>query len=276
MYDDDPSWCVFLNLLKALYCENPIRIDIAGSAQSIAEITPELLYRTYNTFYNLNNMVLSIAGNFEVDKVLELCDKLLPEAKDIKIENKLPNEPSDVFLKKIEKKLEVSMPTFEIGFKEKPQKDNMRARILSEMLLEIIFGESTQFYQLLYSKGVINSTFGTEVMSGDGYFVNILGGEAPDPELVYDEIVAEIERVKAEGLSRELFENIKKQFYGGRVSSFNTVENVASSALGAYFEGHDAFDALDIISSITFEELCEHFKGQFNEKYSSISVINPM
>ncbi len=276
MYDDDPNWCVFLNLLKALYWENPVRIDIAGSVESIAEITPELLYRTYNTFYNLGNMVLSIAGNFDVDKVLEFCDKLLPEAKEIEIVNKLPNEPSDVFLKKIEKKLEVSMPTFEIGFKETPQSDTMRARILSEMCLEMIFGESTEFYQLLYSKGVINSTFGTEVMSGDGYFVNILGGEAPDPELVYDEIAKEIERVKAEGLSRELFENVRKQFYGSRVSSFNTVENVASSALGAYFEGHDAFDALDIISSLTFEELCAHFKGQFNEKNSSISVINPM
>ncbi len=276
MYDDDPSWCVFLNLLKALYWENPVRIDIAGSTQSIAEITPELLYRTYNTFYNLGNMVLSIAGNFEVDRVLELCDKLLPCAKQIKIENKAANEPDDVFLKKIEKKLEVSMPTFEIGFKETPQSDTMRARLLSEMCLEMIFGESTEFYQSLYSKGVINSTFGTEVMSGDGYFINILGGEAPDPELVYDEIVAEIERVKAEGLSEELFENVKKQFYGGRVSSFNTVENVASSMLSAYFEGHDAFDALDIISSLTFEELCAHFKGQFNEKYSSISVINPM
>ena len=152
----------------------------------------------------------------------------------------------------------------------------MRARLLSEMLLEMIFGESTQFYQSLYSKGVINSTFGTEVMSGDGYFVNILGGEAPDPELAYDEIVNEIERVKAEGLSRDLFENVKKQFYGGRVSSFNTVENVASSALSAYFEGHDAFDALEIISQITFEELCEHFKGQFKAQHSSISVINPM
>ena len=276
MYDDDPSGCVFLNLLKALYWENPVRIDIAGSVESIAEITPELLYRTYNTFYNLGNMVLSIAGNFEVDKVLELCDKLLPDAKQIKIENKAANEPSDVFLKKIEKKLEVSMPSFEIGFKETPQSDTMRARLLSEMCLEMIFGESTEFYQSLYSKGVINSTFGTEVMSGDGYFVNILGGEAPDPELVYDEIVAEIDRVKAEGLSEELFENVKKQFYGGRISSFNTVENVASSALSAYFEGHDAFDALDIISSLTFEELCKHFKGQFNEKYNSISVINPM
>ena len=88
--------------------------------------------------------------------------------------------------------------------------------------------------------------------------------------------MAEIDRVKAEGLSEELFENVKKQFYGGRISSFNTVENVASSALSAYFEGHDAFDALDIISSLTFEELCKHFKGQFNEKYNSISVINPM
>lgn len=276
MYDDDPNWCVFLNLLKALYWENPIRIDIAGSVESIAEITPELLYRTYNTFYNLGNMALSIAGNFEVDKVLELCDKLLPKAEDIKIENQLPREPEDVFLKKIEKKLEVSQPTFEIGFKEKPQGDSMKAHIMSEMLLETIFGESTEFYQNLYSKGVINSTFGTEVMSGNGYFVNLLGGEAPDPELIYDEIVAEIERVKSEGLDRELFETIKKQFYGARVSLFNTVENVASSALGAYFDGHDAFDALDTISQITFEELSEHFKGQFNEKYSSISVINPM
>ncbi|MBQ1262811.1 MAG: insulinase family protein, partial [Oscillospiraceae bacterium] len=146
---------------------------------------------------------------------------------EIKIENQLPREPEDVFLKKIEKKLEVSMPSFEIGFKEKPQSDTMKSHLMSEMLLEMIFGESTQFYQKLYSKGVINSTFGTEVMSGDGYFVNLLGGEAPDPELVYDEIVAEIERVKAEGLSLELFENIKKQFYGARVSSFNTVENVA-------------------------------------------------
>ena len=168
------------------------------------------------------------------------------------------------------------MPVFEIGFKESVQGDIMKARIISEMIMEMLFGESTEFYQSLYNSSVINSTFGTEVMSSDSYFINILGGEAPDPELVYDKITEEIDRAKKEGLNRELFENTKKQFYGGRVALFNSVENVATSMMGAYFEGHDAFDALEIIKGITFEDLCSQFKEQFNEKYSSISVINPM
>lgn len=277
MYDDDPSWCVFLNLLKALYWENPIRIDIAGSVESIAQITPELLYRTYHTFYNLGNMVLSIAGNFEVQKVIELADKLLPVCEKISIENKFPSEPSDVFLKKIEKKLEVAMPLFEIGFKEKPDCENtLKGRIMNEMLLEMIFGESTEFYQSLYSRGIINSTFGSEVMAGDGYLINILGGEAPDPQQVYDEITAEIERLRAEGLNEELFENVKKQFYGDRVSKFNAVENVATAMMNAYFEGYDAFDSLEIIADIKFEDLCERFKDQFNTEHTSISVVTPM
>ncbi len=277
MYDDDPSWCVFLGLLKALFWEHPMRIDIAGTVESIAEITPELLYRTYNTFYNLSNMALSIAGNFDADRVLELCDKILKPCEEITIQNKSVNEPQDVFLKKLEKKLEVSMPVFEIGFKEKPESDNLlKTQLENEILLEMLFGESTDFYERLYNDGVINSTFGCEVMSGDGYLVNVLGGEAPDPERVYDEICAEIKRAKAEGLDRELFEGIKKSFYGARISRFNSVESVASAMLNNYFTGNGAFDALSILSEVKFEDIEERLSKQLLEKYSSISVITPM
>lgn len=277
MYEDDPSWCVFLGLLKALYWENPIRIDIAGSVESIAEITPELLYRTYHTFYNPSNMVLSIAGNFDPDKVLELVDKHLPLCEDITIENIFPKEPDDVFLKKTEKKLEVAMPLFEIGFKEHPDTGNtLRGQIMNEMLLEMMFGESTEFYQRLYNEGVINSTFGFEVMAGEGYLINILGGEAPQPQRVYDEILAEIQRIKTQGLSRELFDEIKKSFYGGRVSRFNTVEHVATSMLANHFAGCDAFDALEIIADLKFEDLEKRLNMQLSEARSSISVVSPI
>ncbi len=276
MYEDDPNWCVFLNLLKALYWENPVRIDIAGTVESIAEITPELLYRTYNTFYNLNNMVLSVAGNFEPDKVLELADKILKNGEDIEIENIFPTEPEDVYLKKIEKQLEVAMPLFEIGFKETPDAENsLKGQIANEMLLDLIFGESTQFYQRLYREGTINSTFGGEVMASEGYLINILGGEAPDPEKVYDEIALEIKRVKEEGLDRELFDEVKKAFYGSKVASLNTVEGVASSMMSAHFAGYDAFDTLKTIAEITFEDLEERLKTQLFEEKSSISVITP-
>lgn len=276
MYEDDPSWCVFLNLLKALYWNNPIKIDIAGTDETISNITPELLYRTYNTFYNLGNMVLSIAGNIDKDEVIKLADKILVKGDDVVIENVVPDEPDDVFLKIIEKDLEVSMPLFEIGFKEKCDSDIMRGRILSEMLLEMLFSESTEFYQRLYNEGLINSTFEYEVLSGNGYHVNLLGGESCDVKKVYDEIANEIERAREEGLDRELFEIVKKQFYGSDVFKHNSVSAVASNMMNSYFEGKDAYDSLEIISSITFEEICECFRNQFNIEHSSISVINPI
>ncbi len=73
MYDDDPQWRVMFNLLEALYHKHPVKVDIAGTVESIAQITPELLYRCYHTFYNLNNMVLCVAGNVELNKVLDLA-----------------------------------------------------------------------------------------------------------------------------------------------------------------------------------------------------------
>ncbi|MEG2203785.1 MAG: pitrilysin family protein, partial [Oscillospiraceae bacterium] len=77
MYEDDPEWRVYFNLLGALYHNHPIRVDIAGTVESISKISAETLYRCHQAFYNLNNMVLSVAGNFEIDTVLAACDRLL-------------------------------------------------------------------------------------------------------------------------------------------------------------------------------------------------------
>ncbi|MCL2694636.1 MAG: insulinase family protein, partial [Oscillospiraceae bacterium] len=93
MMEDDPGWRVFYNGLQAVYHNNPVRIDIGGTVESIAEIDKELLYRCYKTFYNLNNMVLSIAGNFDVEKTLEICDELLKPTPDLGLEAVFPKEP---------------------------------------------------------------------------------------------------------------------------------------------------------------------------------------
>jgi len=72
MYDDNAGWRVFFNMLQGMYHNHPVKIDIAGTVESIAKINADLLYQCYNTFYNLNNMVLSIAGNIDEDKILEI------------------------------------------------------------------------------------------------------------------------------------------------------------------------------------------------------------
>ena len=44
MYDDNPDWRMLFALCGCLYENHPIRSDIAGTVESIAEITPEMLY----------------------------------------------------------------------------------------------------------------------------------------------------------------------------------------------------------------------------------------
>lgn len=86
MYDDSPDWRVMFNMLEGMYRNHPVKIDIAGTVETIAEITAEKLYEVYNVFYNLNNMILCVAGNVTVDGVLKVADKMLKpcEKKEIK------------------------------------------------------------------------------------------------------------------------------------------------------------------------------------------------
>ena len=75
MYRDSPEWIVTANLLQAMYHVHPVRVDIAGTEESIAEIDAALLRRCYDRFYRAQNMVLSVAGCFDEEAVLEAAEK---------------------------------------------------------------------------------------------------------------------------------------------------------------------------------------------------------
>ena len=181
MYNDDGDWRVYFNLLGALYQNHPVRIDIAGTVESISEIDADLLYRCYHTFYNLNNMVLCVAGNFEIDTVLKVADKLLkPAEKKIKIERGTYQEPEQVNKALVEQKLAVATPLFQLGFKGKSKDaaSNLRNQVLDEILADIIAGEASELYSKMYDAGLINSTFSSEIMAGRDYMCSIFSGES--------------------------------------------------------------------------------------------------
>ena len=52
MYDDEPGWQLYMNALDCMYKTNAIKIDIAGTVESISKIDKEVLYKCYNTFYH--------------------------------------------------------------------------------------------------------------------------------------------------------------------------------------------------------------------------------
>ncbi len=278
MYDDNAGWRVFFNMLQGMYHNHPVKIDIAGTVESIAQINADLLYQCYNTFYNLNNMVLSIAGNIDEDKILEMCDKLLKNNGNPELETAFEPEPDTVCQKEVVQQLEIAVPMFNIGFKAKPETgiDALRAEIETNFVLALLANGSSDFYKKLYDEGLINSTFSTEVFSGDGYCCSIFGGESRNPRMVRDRIIEEIERCKKDGFDRELFEGIKKAYYGALIRNLSDAEAIATNMLNSGMEKLSAFDVIEIVADVKFEDMAKRLEKQFNAENVTISIIEPI
>lgn len=277
MYQDEPGWQVLFNLLKCLYQKHPVKIDIAGTVESISHITAGLLYDCYNNFYSLNNMVLCVAGNTTVEEVMNVVDAEVVDKPNIQVERADYGEPAEVVKNREEEQLAVSMPLFALGFKEHwdtPVR-TLKEKLIANFILDYIAGEMSPLYNRLLNEGLINTGFGYEYFTGYGYSTIIFEGESKDPDAVADAIRAEIARVKKEGLQQEEFERILKMSYGKAIMDYNDIDGLANDMVAAHFEGWDLFDDLDIYRNLTRDDVEAQLERELNEEYSAISIIRP-
>lgn len=275
MTNDEPGWASLFTLLKAMYKNHPVSIDIAGTVQSINEITSDLLYECYNAFYNLNNMALAVAGNVTVDDVLAVADKILKPADEMKIERKFEAEPKEVVSRYAEKHLEVARPLFAIGYKEDVgnTRRTLKQSMESEIMLDIIAGRTSCLYEQMMDNGLINTSFNAEYFEGLGYGAHIFSGESENPEKVRQCIDEEIVRLKTEGIDSDEFDRMKKKHYGEFIMGFDDVGSVANYLISDYFNGDGLFDGLSVLESITFEDINRRLKESIDVNNSSMSVI---
>lgn len=275
MYDDSPEWRVMFNLMEALFEKHPLKIDIAGTVDTIAQITADTLYTCYNAFYNLNNMALAIAGNFEVQDVLDLADEILKPAEPMTAQRILVDEPAQVVKHRVEQQLPVATPLFQIGFKAVPKskEENLINQVYDEILLDTIAGEHTALYRSMYDEGIINSTFVGEVMAGRDFAVTLFEGESRDPDKVYEALCGEIRRMQREGIDRDAFERSRRAIYGRYLGMYARVDSVASLMLTTQFGGADMYTVLEAAAGATYEMLTARLLEAFDPERSALSVV---
>lgn len=280
MYDDNPGWRLYFNMLTALYHKHPARIDTAGTVETIAEITPETLYAAYNTFYNLRNMALVVCGNMSPDEVLEVCDEYLKEAPVISPERIFPEEPETVYQKEISQKLSVSMPLFSVGIKDTDQpacgKALAKKQAEFEIILELLFGKASDFYTRLYESGLINSAFSSGYEAHTNFGFGEISGYSNDPDAVYKEILSEIELFKENGFDQEDFERVKRVFYAANIREFNSTDEIANEFIAHVFKGFDMLDYPEVVASVTLEDVTNRFRAAFVEDHIVLSKILPL
>ncbi|HBG1028963.1 TPA: insulinase family protein, partial [Clostridioides difficile] len=273
MYNDDPDWNVYFNCLKAMYVNYPARIDIAGTVDSIYKITKEELYKCYNTFYNPGNMALFVVGDLDVEKVIDVTKKSNNYKVDKlskSIERFYPEEPESVKEKEVIEKFPISMPMFNIGFKDSnvglKGKELLRKEIVTDILVGMLFKKGSKLYEDLYMQGLINENFGAGFSSQVDYAFSIIAGDSKEPKKVKEIILDYIEKSKKEGLSKEEFERTKKKKIGSFIKCFDSINFIGNSFISYVFKDINLLDYLDVIKDITFEEVEERLKEHFKEE----------
>lgn len=275
MYYDVAGWMSTFNLLRCLYKNHPVRIDIAGTVQSISEITDKLLYDCYNTFYNLHNMALVVVGNADVNRVAAICDEYLEKAENVTVERSFEPEPREIVKPYEEYNLAMSVPVFSFGYKEKCETPERTLKEVVEtgILLEVLAGESSPLYSRLIEKGLINSQFSKEYFVGYGYEAIMFDGESTNPQVVADEIKKEAARLKKEGIDEELFETVRRNLYGKEIMQYNDIDAIANAMISCYFANHNIFDTMDIYKNVTKQDIEKRLSEVMDEKYSALSVV---
>ncbi|MBQ9773895.1 MAG: insulinase family protein [Clostridia bacterium] len=280
--DDSPWERVYRNLLRAMYREHPVRDDICGTVSSIKRITPELLYRAYELFYDLSNMALVVCGCMSEEAVLAVADRVLPtEARPYTRPMRvLPQESAAVERDYTEERMAVSKPIFSIGFKDPALPDDPMARARRDFAMtwlnEILFSQSGELYEALLGEGLITPAFSYGYSSEPSLAFNCLTGESDEPQTVLARLWAYLEHVRGTGISQEAFERAGRVLYSDEIRVYDSTEEIANRMLAFVFEDLDMLSAPAWISSIRKEELEALLNDFFVRDGVSLSVILPL
>ncbi len=274
---DDPYDRGYLGMLEGMYYENPVRSEICGSEQSIAEITPEILYRCCEHFYIPSNMIMCVCGRVTPEQVISAVNKSLKLKPAIKPEIPSFREPRKVKYAYTEVKMPVSKPLFSIGIKDseviKDPIERLRKSEAVSILLHMLFSQSGEFYLEILDRGLISPGFDFGYSSNATTAYTMISGESDDPEELLNMIKAHITECRREGICKKDFEREKKCLYSSYIADFDSSEDIAFSLNSYAYDGIDMFMFPKIIQGIDFDMVKKLLYTMFDAEAFTMSVV---
>ncbi|WP_018922492.1 EF-P 5-aminopentanol modification-associated protein YfmH [Salsuginibacillus kocurii] len=282
MYKDNADFQILFGLLSEMYQKHPVATDIAGTEESIQEITKDDLYTCYNTFYHPVNMTLFIVGPFDPEKMIEeirnnQAEKSFDPPEEI--ERIFPDEPAEPKSQEKQTEMSVSTPKCLMGFKDKnPNRQGeelLRYELSIQLALDAMFGPGSEAYEEMYEEGLIDDSFSVDFTAEKTFAFSLIGGDSKDPE----ELVARIEKVlssfRNNEISDELFQRVRKKRIGTFLKQLNSPEFIATQFTRYEENGMDLFDVVPTLEDLTHTDVNKALNEHFEPTQQSVHYIKP-
>lgn len=280
MNQDSPDTVIFEQQAAVMYKNHPVREPILGTAESVQDITPEVLTRCHQAFYHPGNMLLCVVGDVDPEKVAKIAQEQLPQITPPKVQvQRHWQEDMTVEIPLVRCAMEVAMPTFQLSFKSRDPgrgEESVRLELIGELAAEMLFGESSPLYMKLYEKGVIDSSFGGGFDTMEGLSMLTVGGDSEDPEAVRQAILDFAKVLVQDGIPEEDFLRMKRSAVGRRIHSMDNFDSLCFRLCAYHFSGFEFFELPGLYADISRQDVLNFIETTVTEQRCSLSVIDPM
>jgi predicted Zn-dependent peptidase len=263
MYDDNPDWRLYFGVIQNMYKNHPVKIDIAGTIESITPITKDMLYQCYNTFYHPSNMLLFVVGSVDPDQIMNQI-RSNQEKKDYEkmpeIKRRFDDEPETVAEKKQVLKMNVQSPKCLVGLKapepHQQGKEMLRQELSMNVFLDMLFGKSSKYYSELYNDGLIDETFHYDYTQENGFGFLTVGGDTEKPDILAEKVQSLLLKAKEKSLfTEEGLERTKKKKIGAFLRAINSPEFIANQFTRYAFNEMDLFEVVPTLESLKYDDI---------------------
>ena len=280
MNDDSPDTRVFENLMTAMYRSHPVKVPILGTGETIRKITPEVLYRCHKAFYTPGNMILCVVGDVDPEEVAGIANSVLGTEKK-PLGGKLRNWPEEMTCPTdlIRARMEVAMPTFQMGFMCEPTGTGeaaIRQEVIGDLAAEALFGESSPLYLRLYEQGLIDGSFGGGFETLDGCALLTCGGDSEDPEAVREAVLAEARRLAEAGVAEADFQRMKRSALGRRIRDLDSFDSTCYRICAYHLSDFDYYRFPQVYRDVKSREIQEFLGRVVTRPRCALSVVEPV
>ncbi|WP_223700162.1 EF-P 5-aminopentanol modification-associated protein YfmH [Sutcliffiella deserti] len=282
MYEDNADWRAYFGLIESMFHHHPVKIDIAGTIKSISDITADLLYTSYETFYHPSNMLLFIVGPMDTEQMM----KFIKENQNKKafkdpqeINRYFDEEPLSVHQEKKVLKMNVHTSKTLVGIKESnPTKQGvelLKHELTVNVILDLLFGKSAENYQKLYESGLIDETFAYDYTGEKGFGFAMLGGDTSEPDKLAESLKDILLNFDPTSVKEEELERIKKKKIGSFLRALNSPEFIANQFTRYAFNDMDLFEVIPQLESLTLSDVTKVAKDFIKKDAFTVCQVIP-
>lgn len=278
MVEDDPEDYIHDMHSMKVWDGNPLARSILGTVETVQNINRDSLLEYIGHHYHPENIIISVAGNFEFPSLIKLLNKNIGKFKNNGSVNKriAPVLKSGIWTKK----KATEQVHFCLGTMGLPQRHKSRYPLYA---LNAILGSSMSsrlFQEVREKRGLVYTIYSYVSSFTDAGLLNIYAGTSSEAlPKVLELVMKEIRKIDKKGITSEEMKRVKNQMKGnlmlGLESTSNRMSRLARDEiyLGKYSSPAEMISEIAKITPLKVQYLTDEL---FKSEYLSLAVLGPV